>query len=101
MLFDIPFVADWHKTGEHRQSLTDCSNQHENTCHIDHYYKVGDEVLGMKEGILCKAESKYGKAPWTIVIVHTNGTVRIQCGTKMKRLTNVWRVTPFTDEIVL
>jgi hypothetical protein len=31
MLFDIPFVADWHKTGEYRQSLTDHSNQHENT----------------------------------------------------------------------
>ncbi len=29
MHFDIPFVADWHKIGEHRQSLTDCSNQHE------------------------------------------------------------------------
>jgi hypothetical protein len=30
MLFDIPFVADWHKIGERRQSLTDCGNQHEN-----------------------------------------------------------------------
>jgi hypothetical protein len=30
MLFDIPFVADWHKIGEHRRSLTDCSNQHKN-----------------------------------------------------------------------
>jgi hypothetical protein len=30
MLFDIPFVADWHKIGEHRQSLTDCSNKREN-----------------------------------------------------------------------
>jgi hypothetical protein len=26
MLFDIPFVADWQKTGEQRQSLTDCGN---------------------------------------------------------------------------
>jgi hypothetical protein len=31
MLFDILFVADWHKIGEYRQSLTDCSNQHDNT----------------------------------------------------------------------
>jgi hypothetical protein len=30
MLFYIPFVADWHKIGEYRQSLTDCSNQREN-----------------------------------------------------------------------
>ncbi len=26
MLFNIPFVADWHKIGEHRQSLTDRRN---------------------------------------------------------------------------
>ena len=30
MLFNIPFVADWHKIGEHRQSLTDHGNQREN-----------------------------------------------------------------------
>jgi hypothetical protein len=30
MLFDIPFVADWHKIGEHKQSLTDLGNQREN-----------------------------------------------------------------------
>jgi hypothetical protein len=30
MLFDIPFVADWHKISEYRQSLTDRSNQPEN-----------------------------------------------------------------------
>jgi hypothetical protein len=30
MLFDILFVADWHKIGEYKQSLTDRSNQREN-----------------------------------------------------------------------
>ncbi len=30
MLFDIPFVADWQKNGERRQSLTDRGNQREN-----------------------------------------------------------------------
>jgi hypothetical protein len=28
----------------------------------------------INEGILCKAESAYGKDPWTITTVHTNGT---------------------------
>jgi hypothetical protein len=31
MLFNIPFVADWHKIGEYRQSLTGCSNQRKNS----------------------------------------------------------------------
>jgi hypothetical protein len=30
MLFDIPFMADWRKIGERRQSLTDYGNQREN-----------------------------------------------------------------------
>ncbi len=29
MLFDILFIADWQKIGEHRQRLTDLNNAHE------------------------------------------------------------------------
>jgi hypothetical protein len=60
---------------------------------------VGDKVLVINEGILHKAESTYGKEPWTIITVHTNGTIRIQRGTKTERL-SIWRVEPFTDDIV-
>ncbi len=84
MLVDIPFVASWCKIGEQRQSLTNRGNKHNNAKHIDYDYKVGDKVLVINEGILCKAESAYGKEPWTITTVHTNGTIRIQCGTKME-----------------
>jgi hypothetical protein len=78
MLVDIPFVADWQKIGEQRQSLTNRGNQHKNAKCIDYDYKVGDKVLVINEGILRKAESAYGKEPWTITTVHTNnGTIRI------------------------
>jgi hypothetical protein len=40
MLFDIPFVADWRKIGERRQSLTDHGNQRESAKCIDYNYKV-------------------------------------------------------------
>ncbi len=72
MLFDILFVADWHKIGEQRQSLTDRGNQRENAKCIDYDYKVRDKVLLINEGILHKAESAHGKEPWTITTVHTN-----------------------------
>ncbi len=49
MLFDIPFVADWYKIGEHRQLLTDHSNERENKQRIDYDYKVGDKVLMIKD----------------------------------------------------
>ncbi len=99
MLFDILFVADWRKIGEQRPSLTDHGNQRKNTKRIDYDYKVRDKVLVINEGILRKAESAYGKEPWTITIFHTNETIRIQCGTKMERL-SIQRVEPFTDDIL-
>jgi hypothetical protein len=81
MLFDIPFVADWRKIGQRRQSLTDRGNQRKNSIQIDYNYKVEDKVLVINKGIISKAESAYGKEPWTITTVYTNGTIRIQCGT--------------------
>jgi hypothetical protein len=100
MLFDIPFVADWRKIGDWWQLLTDRGNQQENAKQIDYDYEVGDKVLAINEGILRKAESAYGKEPWTITTVHsTNGTFRIQCGTETERL-NIRRVEPFTDNIL-
>jgi hypothetical protein len=66
---------------------------------IDYDYKVGDKVLLINEGILHKAESANGKEPWTISTVHTNGTTRIQCGTRMEGL-SIGRVQPFTDDIL-
>ncbi len=36
MLFDILFIADWQKIGEHRQRLTNLNNNHENKGRIDY-----------------------------------------------------------------
>ncbi len=57
MLFNIPFMADRHKIGERRQSLTDRGNWRKNAKGIDYDYKVGDKVLVINKGILRKAES--------------------------------------------
>jgi hypothetical protein len=40
MLFDILFIADWQKIGEHRQQQTNLNNAHENEGRIDYDYKV-------------------------------------------------------------
>ena len=96
MLFDIPFIADWNKIGDYRQRQTELSTARKNKKCIDYDYKVGDRVLVIQDGILCKAQSKHGKEPWTITTVHTNGTIRIQLGTKTEQI-NIWRVTPYTE----
>jgi hypothetical protein len=100
MLFNILFVADSKQIGDYRQHQTDCSNKHENDKRVDYDYKVGDKILIQKDGILCKAEFIWKKEPWTITTVHTNGTIRIQCGTKSERI-NIRRVTPFSEELLI
>ncbi len=82
MLFDIPFLADWDKIGEHRQCQTDHNMECENrSCH-DWDYKVGDKVLLRKDGLLRKSETWHESDPWTITSVHTNEKIRVQRGTK-------------------
>ena len=96
MLFDVPYIADWSKIGEYRQRQTDRNTRRENASRIDWDYQPGDKVLLQKDGILCKTESRYDSDPWTITSVHTNGTIRVQRGTKSKRL-NIRRVTPYFE----
>jgi hypothetical protein len=100
MLFNILFVADWKKIGDYRQHQTDCSNKCENNKRVDYDYKLGDKILIGKDGILSKAEFIWKKEPWTITTVHTNGTIRIQCGTKSERI-NIRGVTPFSEELLI
>jgi hypothetical protein len=96
MLFDIPFIAVWKKIGEHRQRLTDLNTAHENKGRIDYDYKIGQKILVRNEGILHKAQSIWQKDPWTIMTVHTNGTITIQCGNNLERL-NIRTLKPFIE----
>jgi hypothetical protein len=100
MLFDVPFIADWILIGEYRQRRTDHNNNNKNKKRIDYDNKIGNKILIRKDGILRKAESRWTKEPWTITTVHTNGTIRIQCGTKSERI-NIQRVTPFSEELLI
>jgi hypothetical protein len=98
ILFDIPFIADWQKIGEHRQQLKDLNNAHENEGRIDYDYKVGQKVLLRKEGILCIAESRWYEKPWLITSVHTKGTIMVQRGNKIDRI-NIRRVKLFEEDL--
>ena len=86
MLFDVPFLADWSKIGEYRQKQTDKNTVKENSGCVDCDYQPGNKVLMIKDGVLHKSESWYDSEPWTIMSVHTNGTIRIQSGTKLEKI---------------
>eukprot|EP00804_Cyclotella_cryptica_P030704 CCRYP_009131-RA/>CCRYP_009131-RA protein AED:0.45 eAED:0.45 QI:0/-1/0/1/-1/1/1/0/137 len=96
MLFDVPYIADWSRIGEYRQKQIDKNTNWDNASRIDWDYQPGDKVLLRKDGILRKTESRSESDPWTIMSVHKNGTIRVQCGTKSERL-NIRRVTPYFE----
>jgi hypothetical protein len=96
MLFSIPLIAGWKKIGEHRQRLTNLNTAQENKGRIDYDYQVGQKVIVKNNSILHKAESRYLKLPWTITLVHTYGTIRVQCGNKSEMM-NIRRVIPFEE----
>jgi hypothetical protein len=58
---------------------------------------INEKVLIAKDGILHKTESRYDTVPWTIMSVHTNGTITVQRGHKSQRI-NIRRVIPFYEE---
>ena len=65
---------------------------------MDYDYQVNEKVLIVKDGILHKTESRYNSEPWTITLVHMNGTIMVQRGDKSQRI-NIRRVTPtFCEE---
>jgi hypothetical protein len=98
MRFDIPFIADWQKIGEHRQQLTDLNNAHENKGRIDYDYKIDQKVLVWKEGIFRKSVSILHRKPWLITSVHTNGTIAVKRVNKIERM-NIQRVRPFVENL--
>jgi hypothetical protein len=98
MPFDIPFIADWQKIGEHRQQLTDLNNALENKGRIDYDYKVGQKVLLCKEGILRNTESRWHIKPWLITLDHTNGTIMVQRKIKIEQM-NIQRVKLFEEDL--
>lgn len=82
ILIDMSFRANWNEIGDYGQYQTNWNTQHENKSHVDWDYKISMKVLFSKEGILHKSENKYQHDPWTISTLHTNGTIRVQQGTK-------------------
>jgi hypothetical protein len=86
MLFDIPFIADRQKIGEHKQKLTDLNNARENEGKIDYDYNAGQKLLLRKGDILRNTESRWHKEPRLIISVHTNGTIMVQCRNKIERM---------------
>ncbi|GAX21143.1 hypothetical protein FisN_UnNu089, partial [Fistulifera solaris] len=76
MLLDLPVVADWINIQQHRQQLIDKRMILANRKRFSYDYRIGDKVLKLADNPSKLAPRAYG--PFTIVQVHTNGTISIR-----------------------
>ena len=81
MLFNMKKAINWKLISENKRKKIACDNERENYGCIAHTYKVGDEVLRLKQGIKRKY-SKHKSDPYRIIKVHSNGTVTMKQGVK-------------------
>jgi hypothetical protein len=63
MIFDIPFIANWKKIGEHKQRLTDLNTAHENEGRIDYDDKIGQEILVRNEFYTLQSRVQMAERP--------------------------------------
>jgi cleavage and polyadenylation specificity factor subunit 1 len=95
MLLPIQYKANWAAIALRRKEQIKRDNIRENKTRLPHQYTVGQKVLLTKPGIIPKM-SLPRKGPYTIVRIHSNGTVRIQRGPVESRV-NIRRLTPYYD----
>ena len=93
MLLDLPVVADWINIQQFQQQLTDKRQILANRNRFSYDYKVGEQVLKINDNPSKLAPRAHG--PFTIVQVHTNGTLSIRRNAFTVERISIRRVKPF------
>ena len=94
MMFPVEFLADWQAIKNRKQLLINKNNQRENAKRISYDYQVGQKVMMLKPNPNKMETPREG--PYSIIRIHTNGTVTIQKGPVEDRL-NIRQITPYVD----
>jgi hypothetical protein len=95
MVLPIACKAEWAEIVQRKNDQIVRDNARENSRRIEHQYKEGDKVLINRPGILRKMSTPR-EGPYTVIKVHTNGTVRVQRGPVASRI-NIRRLTPYYE----
>ena len=77
MIFDTIYQPDWNKITLNKQKVINKSNAVENAKRLKHDYEIDEEVLISRAGHFRELKGPF-LGPYSIIQVHTNGTVRIQ-----------------------
>jgi hypothetical protein len=96
MFLDIPLLADLTVIRDRRQAMIDENLRRQNLRQRDYDYQVGQQVLLIASGTyIGKLSPTTSEGPFTIVQVHTNGTVTIQRNEHTTERINIRRLRPF------
>lgn len=96
MLLDIPYIADLITLRNKRQLRIDENLRKENNRRRNYDYAIGDRVYELskiKDPLFSKIRVQ-AKGPYTILQVHTNGTVTIQRTNQVIDRVNIRRLRP-------
>ena len=96
MVLDVEHISDLFSLRKQKQIKIDAANKRENAKRVDYDWQVGDLCLIKKDhhGEIIRKVEFPNEGPYKIIQVHTNGTVRIQCGKVTERI-NIRRLGLF------
>ena len=94
MLLPIPIIANYAMVRARRQLVIDEANRRENLRRQFKDYAIGDQVL-IKIKDPSKLEDRF-VGPYTVTVIHVNGTVTIQRGQTVLERINIRRLKPYT-----
>ena len=96
MLLDIPYIVDYLRLRERRQAQIDTNLRRENNTRRNFDYQVGGQVyeITKAKNKLSNKMHTFHRGPYTILQVHTNGTLTIQRTPTLTDRVNIRRLRP-------
>ena len=94
MILPVQFKADWATITQHKQNMINKSNQRENQRRAPCQYRIGEQVLLNKPGLIPKMVAPR-TGPYQLVAINNNGTVTIQKNDVVQQTVNIRRVQPY------
>jgi hypothetical protein len=97
MVLPIKFMLDWGAIEQQRQKEMGRNYRRENASRISNVYKVGDKILLRKPGKHLRKVEAPRTGPYTVTVIYTYGTVRIQ-KSKVNERVNIIRLFPYFED---
>jgi hypothetical protein len=90
MLFDLSFTTEYKEIRKRKQEDSDINTHKKKRKRVKHVYKVNDQVLLILQ---CKLSPKQD-GRYQVVRVYSNGTLKIQKGVYVQRV-SIRRCVPY------